>query len=165
MPRLTNTDYLQHRNLLLEVWQHHRNAFIALEPNEQWSLHQFFQLAAERPAEQLLRYRGVLTGLYPSLPQRAGRAFQRLKRWHDTATKFAGDDPAAYREAIVELAGIPANTPSHGDRLTYVQGEVHPELNKRKLAQALLAAVQEREAGYVRPTNGKPVVRRPKRRT
>jgi hypothetical protein len=55
---------------------------------------------------------------------------------------------------------MPAHAPAHGGRAIYVRGEVNPQIDQRKLAQALLAAVREQQTGYVRPTDAKPFGRR-----
>ncbi len=80
MPRLTDRDFLAQRLLLIgEWWDREANAFIDLPTSAQRDLHDFYGPAEAMPDEQALAHRKAMTKAFPSLPQKAGRAFEALR--------------------------------------------------------------------------------------
>ena len=77
MPRLTNTRYLYQRGRLRANWiDQQSRAFGRLESQEQMDLHDFFAPTEQFDDEAALRHRSEVTKNFPSLPQKAGRAYR-----------------------------------------------------------------------------------------
>ncbi len=133
MPRLTNQSYLSQRHQLRDVWADSaRNAFPLLSPSEQWSLYAYYLPQEQLSDQQLIEHRVDITALDPSLPQRAGRAFARLK--------LLGERLPAYREARSMAPNRAKGTATE----LHVFGEVKPDLDADRMAQMLIAIHKER---------------------
>ena len=79
MPRLTNRDYLTNRALLRDQWlTPTRGAFGTLPRYAQLDLHQYYAPAKELWDDDAIAHRVAIAKQHPSLPQRAGRAFEAL---------------------------------------------------------------------------------------
>lgn len=80
MPRLTNSDYLINRHLLIEVWEEHWGQLSELPTFAQRDLHRFYAMSEDLNDDEALARRNVATAQEPSLPQQAGRAFAQLQK-------------------------------------------------------------------------------------
>lgn len=79
MPRLTSQDYLAQRRLLIEEWyEHDAVAFGDTPIPAQHDLHDFYAPTEPLSDADALKHRAAMTRAFPSLPQKAGRAFQML---------------------------------------------------------------------------------------
>ena len=134
MPRLTNQSYLSQRHQLRDICADNaRNAFPLLSASAQWSLYAYYLPQEQLSDQQLLEHRVDITALDPSLPQRAGRAFPRLK--------LLGERLPAFREAS---STAPKRAKGSATEL-HVFGEVKPDLDAERMAQILIAIYRERE--------------------
>ena len=80
MPRLTNRDYLNNRRLLCEQWlEHQGGAFINLPRQAQLDLHDYYAPSREMWDDDAITHRDAMAKAFPSLPQKAGRAFEALR--------------------------------------------------------------------------------------
>ncbi|HWH26277.1 MAG TPA: hypothetical protein VNT53_06495 [Pseudolysinimonas sp.] len=88
MPRLTSAQYLQQRKQLRADWfEDDAYAFGHLTGLEQADLHQYFAPTETMNDDEALRHRSKMNESFPSLPQKAGRAYQ-------SARLFLGGRPA-----------------------------------------------------------------------
>lgn len=79
MPRLTNQTYLAQRRLLVRLWHEREGAlFSVLPPYVQHDLHDFYAPSELLTDAEALAHRAAMTNAFPSLPQKAGRAFGAL---------------------------------------------------------------------------------------
>jgi len=126
MPRLTNQLYFLQSQHLRSVWlKQTKSAMPLLKANEQWALFAFF-LPHERISDQLrLEFREYVTKQEPSLPQRAGRAFAKLR--------LVEQRLEAYR-----MAPKPVPKKKNAPYELHVLSEVHPEIDIDKLVKILL---------------------------
>ncbi|MCX2746289.1 hypothetical protein OOZ51_00485 [Arthrobacter sp. MI7-26] len=80
MPRVTYETYRQRHLQLRRLWQERQGVFAAVDPMEQWDLHEYF-LCADRPTEATLRaHYDEIKDEGSSLPQRAGKVYAALMR-------------------------------------------------------------------------------------
>lgn len=122
MPRLTNYDYLNRRDLLSKLWLQSSSAYGVLSPTDQRALHDYFATTDEFTEDQLLHHRKNVTKIDPSLPNRAGKAFSQL---------------------IERLAinGEPQVEPARSG--VTVRAIMNPKLDIPKLAQLLIRQVED----------------------
>lgn len=79
MPRLTSRDYLAQRRLLIEEWyEYDAVAFGDTPIPAQHDLHDYYAPTEPLSDADALKHRAAMTKAFPSLPQKAGRAFQML---------------------------------------------------------------------------------------
>lgn len=133
MPRLSDHDYLQNHELLRPDRVSDQTAFVLLTPPEQWDLFSYYLPHEARSHEAFLAYRRSITDTDSSLPQRAGRAFQKLRRIKERLPKYV-----EYRRAAPKLK---KGTP-HTVR---VFSEVNPDIDPVEMAKILIAIGKERD--------------------
>jgi len=85
MPRLTDSDYLHHRQLLTEAWVEEDFAYLQIV--EQQELLDYYHPAEAFTDVEALAYRRAVTARHPELPQQAGRAFAHLVEIVETRTR------------------------------------------------------------------------------
>ena len=100
-----------------------RGGFYRLTPKEQWDLHNFYLVTQEATDLELRLHRHVIKKTDPSLPQRAGRAYAKLRKgeW----------EPSVYVTA------------SNGRGIT-VSSVVKPKPDLQKLFRAVISMQLER---------------------
>lgn len=129
MPRLATIDYLRQRAALREEWfVRDAYAFAVLSPTEQFAVHDFYELTKNLSPLELIAHRRDITARRPSLPQRAGRAFARIR-------PFLNLPPEPFK---AELAESRARTWSAKDRHVYVQSLVKPDLDAAEFAKIIM---------------------------
>jgi len=134
MPRLATLDYLNQRAALREEWfERGAYAFVVLSPTEQFHLHDFFELTKDLSPLEVVAHRKDITVRRPSLPQRAGRAFARIRpflnmRLYPTPVRPAGERPRTW------IAG---------DRKVRVFSQVHPELDPKVFAKIIIELAKQ----------------------
>jgi len=80
MPRLTSRDYLTHRQFLRQEWDERDGAaFADLPHQQQLDLHDYFAPPVSFTDREALMHRSEMTKAFPSLPQKAGRAYEALR--------------------------------------------------------------------------------------
>ncbi|WP_148043351.1 hypothetical protein [Flexivirga caeni] len=126
MPRLTNHTYLHIHHKLRELWVTHPQTLSLVSYRDQLALHRYFSPAIDEPDARHLAHRRWISEAEPSLPQRAGRAYQRLGRAIEEAQPAPG---AAVR------------TPADAPRRLRVQGLARPELDVERIAQVIFEQV------------------------
>lgn len=126
MPRLTNTTYLQQHELLRLSRGESHFGFALLSPTEQWDLFLYYLPHQAQPDHALLEHRVQVTGLDPSLPQRAGRAFHHWRRIEATLPAYQA------------WATKQPHLTSQKDRRIKVFSEVNPELDPKKFAEIII---------------------------
>jgi hypothetical protein len=123
----TSTYHLATHTWLRSLWlENDASVFAELSPRDQRYLHGFFAPSEPWSDEELLRYRQLVTGRQPSLPQCAGRAVVKLRR------VLAGE--RVYRPPALVSAGGKGRRPH---RIT-VRRVVRPKPDTDRLARALI---------------------------
>ena len=137
MPRLTQSGYQVIHENLFQLWRHNADDFQVLSATEQWHLHTFFAPDIAMTEADLAAYRKAITQQHPSLPQRAGKAFNRLLHELDAAE--------ARREAFEasRTANGRRKKASNRHRQLRVQGVVHVVPDQAKLARAILQVAKD----------------------
>lgn len=80
MPRLTIQDYLTTRDFLAELWiERDGLGFSALPGHAQRDLHDYFAPSVPMTVHEATVHRQEMTKVFPSLPQKAGRAAEALR--------------------------------------------------------------------------------------
>lgn len=127
MPRLTNLTYLANRQLLASHWAQDEYGWSNLSFEDQCTLHEYYQPSMDLTDDQAIGYRQAVTEKWPSLPQRAGKAY------------------AEFTKAIAQLEATPPppKRPAGRKRTnkSYVirtEGLVRPDVDFDKLARVLL---------------------------
>ncbi len=132
MLRLSDESYIENRRVLRANHEDNRNAFILLSANEQWDLFQYYFPHKVQSREEMLLHRREVSALDSSLPQRAGRAFRRLRRIRETLPSY--HQYAATRHRIKKNA----------KKQIVVFSEVYPDLDAAQVARIVLDVVTER---------------------
>jgi hypothetical protein len=136
MPRLTSRDYLIHRLFLCEQWEEHDGAaFADLPMQEQRDLHDYYAPTVSFTEKEALAHRTAMTKAFPSLPQKAGRAYQSIQAAVDGTPNQIVD---AYRDAAttIELIG--------GKRRSMrITGVARPKVDHYRLARALFGLAKD----------------------
>ena len=142
MPRLTNHDYLEQRQFLLEVWNSNRNVFTILPYAQQLELHGFYALTKKLNDKDAVLHRQLVTADHPSLPHRAGKLYLRIRQ----ALKPSDPGPSD-REPTQTKA-------PRGQRgRIRIHSLARSDIKVDKLAQLLLEVAIQRDAE--RRANGK----------
>jgi hypothetical protein len=132
IPRLTFSDYLIRRQFLRQQWweAHDGAAFADLLYQQQLDLHDYFAPAAPFTNQEALAHRREMTIAFPSLPQKAGRAFMPLRAAEDGTPNQIVD---TYRDATTSVELIASKS-----RSVRISGTTHPTVDYYRLARALL---------------------------
>lgn len=131
MPRLTSRDYLIHRQLLCLQWEECDGAaFADLPMQEQRDLHDYYAPSVPFTEKEALTHRSEMTRAFPSLPQKAGRAYQAIQTAIDGTPNQIVD---TYRDATttVELIG-------NKRRSIRIAAVAQPTVDHYRIARALL---------------------------
>lgn len=137
MPRLTNAHYLYQRKRLRANWfDQHARAFSRLESQEQMDLHDYFAPTEQFDDKAALAHRAEVTKIFPSLPQKAGRAHQSAlpfldAPWPKTAQPIANRSPR--RHPVKQ-----------GSRRVVIHAVRNPKVDTYKLSRALIAIMDAR---------------------
>ncbi|HWT40706.1 MAG TPA: hypothetical protein VN081_05595 [Dongiaceae bacterium] len=131
MARLTDHDYLKNHELLRTNRAADNTAFVMLDPSEQWDLFSYYLPHEVRGYPALLGHRAEVSRLDPSLPQRAGRAFQKFL--------INRENLSAYRTYAASKPRTKKNAPKQ----IYVFSEVKPELDPKRFVDIILRAARE----------------------
>ena len=124
MPKLNNDEYIARHEELNRIWGEAQSLFTYLTYQQQRDLHDYLVPTKELTREELLAYRRRITRSDPSLPQRAGRAFQAILH--------------------PELQpSPPSSPPDEKGRVITVRPLARPEIDVEKLAFALLSYVEK----------------------
>ncbi len=131
MSRLTQNNYLDRRLFLRQRWAVNDGAaFGELSLQDQLDLHDYYALSIPVTNEQALQHRLAMTNAFPSLPQKAGRAYGALRAVFDGAPNQMIE---GHRRSTTTVEII-ADT-RHSLRIA---GIAHPKPDHYRLARALL---------------------------
>ena len=134
MPRLTTLNYLAQRAALRREWfERHGYAFAVLSPADQILIHTFFEPTKNFTPLKLLEHRKTQTALSPTLPQRAGRAFARIRPFLDLELIPRAVRPAAERRQRWKA----------GERNIRVFSQVNPELDPKRFTQLFMMMLDD----------------------
>ncbi len=137
MPRLSNDLYLRRHVFLARAWQDFARLYTILLPQDQWTVHRFYQPTKDLSDQELLDYRQQITSAEPGLPARAGRLFIRMNRAFRTAYEYAqGDQLRFYDSLWQQTAGAKAQ--QHGKRRIRIAALARPEPDLEALARVLV---------------------------
>jgi len=136
MARLNDKQYLRTHKQLRRFWEHNNRLYAELTSLEQWQLHDYFQPSKDWPDEQLLEHRAAISAKRPSLPHQAGRA---LNKFHASAAHLA----VRRIRAAHTPARVAAGSRKRGDRVITVKAVVRPEIDYKKLTQALIGLAKQ----------------------
>lgn len=79
MSRLTANTHYQCHTFLRRLWLTHDVLFSVLSVSAQQQLHDFYRPAVELTPQELQAHRKVVTTREPSLPNRAGKHYRRIR--------------------------------------------------------------------------------------
>ena len=132
MPRLTDDNYLNQRELIEREWNHSDGHFARLTVVDQYTLHTYYRPSKKLSDQEALEHRHIVTSSQPSLPQRAGKAF------------------AHFISALTAPQPKPVVTPyrrrRRGPYQVRVASIVRPDVDFDKLARVLLDIVRDQAA-------------------
>ena len=115
-----------------------------LGPTEQWALHSYYEFTKKLTDAELLAHRVVISRTQPSLPQRVGKAFSKLRQFSDGLP--------AYREGRRQAPDRKKGAPSR----LMILSEVHPEVDIPLLVSALLDYGRGLRTARSRPDQNSP---------
>jgi len=139
MPRLTSRDYLIQRQYLVEEWlEHDAGSFGLLPYRHQIDLHDFYAPAEPMTDLEATRHREAMTKAFPSLPQKAGRAYQALQDAANGLPNQLIDARRAATTGVTKIGGRP-----HSIR---VAGIARPKPDHHRLARLLLNLTKQSNA-------------------
>lgn len=139
MPRLTSRDYLLQRQYLVEEWlEHGAGSFGLLPYRHQIDLHDFYAPAEPMTDLEATRHRAAMTKAFPSLPQKAGRAYQALQDAASGLPNQLVDARRAATTSVTKIGGRP-----HSIR---VAGIARPKPDHYQLARLLLNLAKQDNA-------------------
>jgi len=131
MPRLTSRDYLTHRQFLRQYWEERDGAgFADLPLHYQRDLHDYYAPSVPISEKQALRHRAEITKAFPSLPQKAGRAYQAIRAAKDKTPNMIAETHRAKTTSNVVIAGK--------ERSIRIAGIAKPEIDHYRLARAMV---------------------------
>ena len=136
MPRLTTRDYLRIRHFLIRLWaQGDGHDFAALPGHAQRDLHDYFAPAVSMSDRDALAHRKQMTEAFPSLPQKAGRAFEGLRASFEGRPNRLVDQHRAESTRMLNVGGKA--------RAIRIAAVSRPKIDTHYLAMALLQLVKE----------------------
>ncbi|OZD55610.1 hypothetical protein CH252_07085 [Rhodococcus sp. 06-1477-1B] len=129
MPRLTNLDYLEQRRRLMSAWEFSPHLIAELEFRQQRALHDFFAVSHEMYDEEVIAYRQAQAKSFPSLPQRAGRAYVCFE-------EIVAEDRR--RRAMAPTETVQVSGAKRPRKIVRVVGLVRPQIDTKKIAEILV---------------------------
>jgi len=131
MPRLTNRDYLIHRLYLRQHWLDRDGAAFANLPlQDQLDIHDYFAPSVAFTDSEALTHRSEMTEAFPSLPQKAGRAYEAMCAAIDGTPHRIVDTFRSETTTVELIAGK--------RRSLRITGIARPTADHYRLARALL---------------------------
>ena len=110
-----------------------------LSPTEQWALHSYYEFTKKLSDAELLAHRKAISRVRPSLPQRAGKAFSKLRLFSDGLPSYREERGRAHQRR----KGAPT-------QLT-ILSQVHPDVDVPLLVSALLDYGRDLRTARTRP--------------
>lgn len=136
MPRLTSRDYLTNRQFIRQQWLDWNGiAFGSLPFQEQHDLHDYYVPSIPITDEQALRHRVEMTKSFPSLPQKAGKAYKAIRAAVYGHPNVIVDDFREATASVEMIAGM-----QRGLRIT---GIARPQIDHYRLARALVNLLRD----------------------
>ena len=156
MPRLTNNDFLKRHHFLKRLWEDEslQSLYGMLLPQEQWDVHQYYQMVNTGSPTEILETRTTVNLGDESLPQTAGRAYAKLfsafQQIASTAGRYVADLEDALpliEEVSIEYRKLKLGSPTvvtqkPGARMHRVRAIARPEIDVQKHAEVLLLLAQ-----------------------
>lgn len=126
MPRLSTHDYYQRRLLLRNIWQRRRVVFSVLSVHAQQELHRFYQPSEKLTLEEVRAHRGGVRQAEPSLANRAGKHYRRIRELYVSAVTLG----VGRRAVLATRDEVPFPSPSSGQgrARAYVVARPEPDL-------------------------------------
>jgi hypothetical protein len=136
MSRLTQTNYLIHRQYLRQEWMSRDGAIFANLPlQDQLDLHDYCALSVPITDEQALRHRAEMTKIFLSLPQKAGRSYEAFR-----AAMAGESNQTIERRRNTTTSSAIVGGKRHSIR---VAGIANSQPDQYRLARALIAQVND----------------------
>jgi hypothetical protein len=135
MARLTNRDYLMHRQFLIHEWEEGSAAFGVLPLQTQHDLHDYYAPSMSFTDHEALVHRDQMTATFPSLPQKAGRVLEAIRAYQEGRPNRIVDRRLESATGTIKIAGQP-----HRIR---VLGIAQPKLDSHKISQLLARISRE----------------------
>lgn len=108
MPRLTPQDYLARRQFLMELWFDRDGGPFAVVPTSmQRDLHDFFAPSEGLTDNEALAHRKGMTKASPSLPQKAGRAYEAVLAHQEGRPNKTVEEHLAFSPVNPAMPGKP----------------------------------------------------------
>lgn len=138
MPRLTGSDYLRQRKLVVELWEQEHIVWAELEPIEQWALHDYYVPSKPLSDPEALEHRRAMSKSQSSLASRAGKAYARLTSYH--AAYVPRPQPRPPKRPLPKQKRRRRPSTEYVVRASAV---VRPDPDWHKLARVLLTIAKE----------------------
>lgn len=138
MPRLTDSDYLRQRKLLVELWEQEHIVWAELEPIEQWALHDYYAPSKPLSDPEALEHRRAMTKAQSYLPSRAGKAYARFTSYHAAYVPRPQRQPTKRPFAKQKRRRRPST-----EYVVRTRAVVRPDPDWHKLARVLLTIAKE----------------------
>lgn len=136
MPRLTSRDYLIHRQFLCLQWEECDGAaFADLPMQEQRDLHDYYAPSVPFTDKEALTQRSAMTKAFPSLPQKAGRAYQAIQVVVDGTPNQIADAHRGETTTVDMIGGK--------RRSLRVTGVARSKIDHYRLARALVGLAND----------------------
>lgn len=156
MPRLTNNDFLMRHRFLKRLWEdeHLKSLYGMLLPQEQWDVHQYYQMINTGSDADIIETRTTVNLEDESLPQCAGRAYAKLFSAFQQIAATAGhhvtdlEDTLALIEEVSAVyqrlgaSGSAVTTQKPGTRLHRIQAIARAKIDVQRHAEVLLLLAQ-----------------------
>ncbi len=170
MPRLTSKDFLARHYFLKRIWEDENlySLFGCLSPNQQWDLHQYYQVTNTGTDAEIVETRTTVNAGDNSLPQRAGRAyviiFSHFQEMVEPQAVLSPEEALSLVEEVgVAYRGLQLKRmqTSSSQKQTKVHHSlnpiVQPEIDMEKLAKTLLMLAEYLQ-NEKRKKNGEPPI-------
>jgi len=115
VPRINHQQYCTQRDFLIYAWEHFPKLYGLLSVSQQWDVHRYFQPSRDLTELQLRAHRKTVSAEDHSLPNRAGKAYARMRQVFEIGSARPTASPTMVVRAVAR-----------------------PEPNLRRLAEALV---------------------------
>ncbi len=145
MPRITYISFWERHDTLKHAWEICQTLFAVIPHAQQLDVHQYYRPTEDLTDEQLREHWKTIGTQDKSLPNRASKAFLRMKRIYGRAFDNAHGDVQTFNRLLYAVSRDSVMKPPKRNQVP-VMGVARPQPDVQKLAMALkLIAVQMAE--------------------
>lgn len=133
------------------IWQGFPEFFATLSFADQRRIHDYYRPHLDLTDTQLIEHQTRLKVEQPELPSAAGRAFKKLDIIYRLTFKQAKGNPERWRAILVAHQHGKVSPPDRRGRRLKVSVLARPDINTKRLSQALILHAQESVADTADP--------------